>query len=48
MTGIARKALLLKALVAALVKVQDDGHPQYCRTIVNRMEVINDRYGWGN
>ena len=47
MTGNARKAVLLKALVAALVKVQEDGRPQYCRKIVDRMETICNIYGWG-
>lgn len=48
MTGIARKALLLNALVAALAKVQADGRPQYCRAIADRMETVCNIYGWGN
>lgn len=48
MTGNARKAILLKALVAALAKVQEDGRPQYCRAIADRMEAICNVYGWGN
>ena len=43
-----RKASLLKALVAALAKVQDDERPQYCRVIADRMEAICNTYGWAD
>jgi len=48
MTGNARKAILLNALVAALAKVMADGRPQYCRKIADRMETVCNTYGWGN
>lgn len=43
-----RKQSLLKALVAALAKVQTDGRPEYCRAIADRMEAICNIYGWAD